>query len=116
MEIGDRFQNLNESSNYLIDSDDDLQQQSTNLIDISESEIIFRNTKSSKSSRTKQDRLNYNSFQLSGKSRSNKYRTISGSSDESNLEINSESNENDSLLHSQEHLNHNKIQLNPIRE
>jgi len=113
MEIDDKFQSLNDSSTYLIDSDDD----QTNLVDLTESEIIFRNTKPTKSSRTKPEKLNYNSFQLANRSTVNsKYRSISLSSDDSNLDTNLESSEHDSLLPSQEHTNRNKIQLNPIRE
>lgn len=123
MEIGDRFQGLNEASD-LSETDDD-QPAGSNLIDISESEIFFRN-KSSTTRSKKAEKANYNSFQLSSRqqaasssrfgqqaSHQAKYnRTVSVSSDESSV---LESTENDSLL--QEHQsNRNKIQLNPIRE
>lgn len=120
MEIGDRFQGLNEVSD-LSETDDD-QQTGSNLIDISESEIFFRNKSSAKrSKRGAADKPNYNSFQLSNRqaasgrqqaSHQAKYRsTHSLSSDETVLE----STENDSLLQEQQS-NRNKIQLNPIRE
>ena len=114
MEIGDRFQGLNQASD-LSDTDDD-QQTSSNLIDISESEIFFRNKSTAKRSK-RAEKPNYNSFQLSRQAESSRfghqanYRPISVSSDESVLE----STENDSLLQEQQS-NRNKIQLNPIRE
>lgn len=125
MEIGDRFQGyLNEASD-LSETDDDDQPAGSNLIDISESEIFFRN-KSSTARSKRADKPNYNSFQLSSRQQAAsssrfgqhashhqaKYnRTVSVSSEESVLE----STENDSLLQEQQS-NRNKIQLNPIRE
>lgn len=113
MEIDDQFQKLNETS-YLSDEEQNID----NLIDISESEIFYRN-KTKKSNRV-QEKPNYNSFKLSSKATNrfvgNPYRTISASSEESIFETVLESTENDSLLHSEELLNRNKIQLNPIRE
>lgn len=119
MEIGDRFQGLNQASD-LSETDDD-QPASSNLIDISESEIFFRN-KSTTTRSKRAEKPNYNSFQLSSRqaasgrfaqqaSQPAQFRTVSVSSDESVLE----STENDSLLQEQQ-LNRNKIQLNPIRE
>lgn len=117
MEIGDRFQGLNEASD-LSETDDD-QPSGSNLIDISESEIFFRN-KSTTTRHKRAEKPNYNSFQLSsrqtasgrfGAQQQGQFRTVSVSSDESVLE----STENDSLLQEQQQ-NRSKIQLNPIRE